>query len=332
MPDSLVDIGQGIKVVGADNIGTGANGLENFQKTLSILDLQGKIANQPLERQQKEAELKILENNVANIGLNNEMLNADFTSKKAKEQRDQTQFLIENIGKGFDAFRVDPNLAGYILDQTIPGGATYDDNKDGTYTVTTKVGGKKFLANPNKITDPEKLKAFEAAQKDDFNKSVTPFVNASTNYRNIIKLSNQPIKDDKAGLRDLSVFVNYIKLINPAARINEETIQQFDGTEGIFGQLGSLFSQVKSGKKLDEGQLQSIKDSAKIHFQTQYEDAISTGQNVYKGAKIQNLDPRLIIQPTGGLQYEDFLPASELSDEQLKARVVRKRALGLIGE
>ena len=329
MPDSLVDLGGGVKMLDPSALigkTEQVNPIDSFTKTLNLVNLVNTIKDQPIESATKAAQLKIAENNVSNIGLNNQMLQAQVESQVSGELREKKKFFIEQTGKAIELFKVDPNLGANALNLVIPGGVSVIPDKDGTFTAQTK-GGFKFLIDPNKISDPEKRRTFEGAQKDDFTKSTSLFDAASANYRNIKALAAQKPKDDKAGIRDLSILVNYVKLINPNARVNEDTVDQFDGTEGILGQIGSLAKQAKSGQRLDKDQIENILSGAKIHFQTKLDDAVANGQFFYQGAKIQGLDPRLIIKPVGGLQYEDFLPASDLTDEQLVNRIKRKKQL-----
>lgn len=342
MGDSLVDLGDGVKILNPANFVSGAQDpTERLTKQLGLVNLIGTIEDRkikriqeeedrPFEKAKKEADARLAENNVSNIEFDNDRMRQELNMKQMGEQREQTKFFIENTGKAIELFKQNPNLGASALNMVVPGGIDIEDHQDGTYTATSKKSGGKIYINPNKIDDPEKRRAFESQQRDDFTKSVAPFQAASDNYKNIIELSKQKPAKEKAGLRDLSMLVNFVKLINPNARVNEESVDQFDGTEGILGQIGSLATQAKSGKRLDQDQIDNLLDSAKIHYKTKYDDAISKGQFFYQGAKIQGLDPRLIIQPAGGLSYDDFVTGEDLTPEQRRARVERKKALGIL--
>lgn len=341
MADSLVDIGQGIKVVnpevfkGADSLSTkDALSLVNLSQEIQARKLKAAqdAEDRPLEKAKKEADLALAENNVFNISTQNDLLKVQLNSALNKEIRDQKNFVFENIGKSIDLFKVDPNLGAQTLGLVIPG-AQVTSNGDGAFTATIGQGDnkKQFLIDPNKVTDPEKRIQFENTQKNDFQKSTDDFNRISKFYSTIEKLGSQK---DVSGTNDLAIVYAFAKMNDPQGRVTSSDQELAQGTPGLSSQIVNAYNKaLKTGGPIfgpaGSQARKNFLNTSKIMYQTEAQNALNLGRNSYETAKRQGLDPKNVVAPVGALKVSDFADPKSLTNDELKDTIQRYKKLGI---
>lgn len=317
MPDSLVDIGGGFKVVNPDALIPSANNaLEQYKNTLSILDLTNRIKDAPIESKKKEVDLAIGTNTLLNIDVDNALKRAQLNSAVNKERRDQADFFTKQATDTVKLFQQDPNLGRAALENAFPG-ATVSQTLTGAFVADIPVGkgSRKVLIDPNRIADPQQRITFENQEKDDFSKNpvVTGFQQQSDAYKKMTGL-----KDQATGASDVGILYSYIKLLDPTSAVREGEIATAQNTNNIPTNIVNLYNRALSeggpifGEKGSAAR-QNILNAGKVIYDTSRQNVINLGQNTYKIAESRGLTPQNTLIPVGDVKINDFIPDEDLS-------------------
>lgn len=328
MPDGLVDIGGGFKVINPDTFKAEVkSGVQVASEYLGLMNLQNQIENAPLEKRKLAAEASLRENDVNMIGWSNAELIEKVKSSINKEKRDQTEFFINNSEKAVQLFNVNPKFGEMALKQVFQDNVSITEQKDGTFDALVGQGENSFVLHldPNKVASPTTIKGWENDLSQQYKKDLASFDDQSSYYKRILNLSTSTPIAGKPGLRDATLLVNYVKFLIPNARVSEDNLGTFEGAEGIPSQVGSLIQQFLTGKKLDQDQIDNLVNLAKIQYKDSYESAKLKASAYYKKALTQQSNPSNVISPIGPLRVEDFMPLDQLTPEQRQESYKRQK-------
>lgn len=341
MANGLIDIGGGVKVVNPQTFipkpgdpvrqATGLLQLQNLVEQRETAPLRRKKLKVETKKAEVEAALKV--NELLNLDITNALKEAQLESSVQSEKRAKSEFFFNNVNKSLDLFKVDPNLGAASLKQLIPNvQITQDDKKKNAFKASVPTGDGKsaeFLIDPNKITDPKERLNFEQNERRDFRKSLDTFETISSNYQSMLgaaKLATGPA--------DIAIIFNFMKIVDPTSVVREGEQATARNAPGVAPRIRNMYNRALDAKGPIFGakgsqQRKDFIDAGKVKFQTKLNQALSTGRNTFSRTQAQGLNPKNVLVPIGGLEPEDFMPVSELTDDQLKSRI--QRLGGLIG-
>lgn len=325
----LIDLGGGVKMADPRNF-TQVGGGDPTGQLANVLTLGNLIEQRkqaPLLKKKLEAETAIKMNELLNVDVDNLYKRAQLESAVSKEGRDKAKFAVEHIGKVIDLFQIDASLGESMLKMVVPS-ATVEKAEDGTHTVT--MHGRKFLVDPNKITDPEKRRTFEKDERNTFIREGNAFKQRAEGWRIIKDLLNKD--GEPSGAKDLAGMRAFFMILEPGGRVTEGEVVTAENLPSVPVRFINMYNKnINSkapmfGEKGSETRQQFV-DATKVIFEKSMEDMIAFGENTHFRTDRQGLDPLNVLTPVGALRVEDFLPAGTLTNEQLLERIARQKEL-----
>lgn len=328
MPEGLIDIGGGVKMVNPSAvIPPVENPIAEATQTLGLIDLIGKVKDIPVESAKKIADLKLSENDVFNIDVQNQKLRIDLQNSIAAERRDQIKFFGETIDQGIKLFQVDPVLGASMIQKAIPN-IGFAKTKEGAYQgIVQGADGKvqTFLIDPDKIADPKERQASESQLRNQFNSlpEVTDFKKMSQFYNNIKALKKS---DLNSGASDVALVYAFAKMNDPGGRVTSSDQDLASDTPGLSQQIINRFNKARSSKGpiFDEKSRAEFLKAADAMYYSTTQNIITQGQTYWNIAKTNRYNPETVATPVGNLKQEDFRPISELTPQQLLESGIRQ--------
>lgn len=333
MADSLVDIGNGFKVVNPQTFvkdSTDNNGLKAIESVLQIKKLQGDLEQAPLDYNTKLLNFAKSQNDVQMLGINNELLRSQLINSINSEQRQQRQSFVDNIGKSIDLIKENPELGVQVLQTIIPGSSVTKTSND-SWNLEYGQGNQKqsFPIYTGKITDPKVKVDVENRERDQFVSRNQNFNDISVAYKTMIGLAK-----DGTGASDMGLIYQIMKVWDPRSVVREGEFAIAQQTGSVPNNIVSLYNQAVSGQKLTPEIRQQLIDAAKSKFQTTLSQTLEDGRNVTYLAQKRGLNPEGVISPMGGLRYDDFKdgsllqrPNDQLTNEELLLKQKRLKEL-----
>ena len=327
MPDSLIDLGGGVKMLNpsaltSDSASAAAN-------SLSLVNLQNQIANAPLERKRLETEVKLKENELNQIGVRNLLERAKLQKEVNDELRSASKFALDAYKQLPDLFDVDFTVGQAAL-QAINPNAEAIQNDDGTVTIQwpsqemRKIEGQdqpvptteklRISINPNRLTQEQKI-SLENEWYTRVNNSpeVKDFGEISKSYRNLKQVIEQA-----TGQADIAAMNNFINITNPGTNLRpgqQASLEQLGGLGSAFQTMyyKAFTSNAPVFGPKGSPERKNFLNAADVLYKNAREDALSVGRNAADVAKSQGLNPRSILRPVGDLKVDNFL----LTDSEL---------------
>lgn len=311
MADSLIDIGQGIKIINPEALqGTASDPTKQMQNTLSILDLAGRIQDRPLERAKKEIDLSLAENELNMIDVKNQKMRADLESAVESEKRAKYKFFGEALNQALDMSRIDPNIGMQMLQKAIPN-AGFIPREKGAYTVVIPTGKdnfQTFTVDPNKILKPEDRLLSETNLRKQFEDS--PEVRQYSTVDQYFKLAKKAT-EKPSGAGDVSIGYGVIKALDPNSSVMQGELANTSNTSGISQLMINKINKLQTGKIFGDEASATRKEFLEI-IERRKNDLEKTvtqiGQNNYGIAERAGLDAKSSIRPVGSLGVDSFIP------------------------
>lgn len=347
MPEGLIDLGSGVKMVGPSSFGGGGGGqggLAGLTDVLQVVNLQNQISQAPLARQKLEAETKLKENEAQQIALTNSMQNMQLLKDIAAEKRAQTQFISDRLKDAVELFRVQPELGIGLMRQISPD-ITANLNEDGTASIkwqkqeVREVNGIKQVVkaddgiditlDPNRVT-PEKRKELELQWYSRFKEddAVKKYGTMSTYYR-ILESSAQI----GSGASDLAIVNAFAKMIQGGAGIvTEADVKNAMQTVGFTQAITNAVSKAwLSGGPIFGEQVPGITrtnfvDAAKIYRDIVKQDVLRLGLDTAQFARREGLEPRNVIAPVGDISETELIYTPDEIKDKLEQRAKELQA------
>jgi hypothetical protein len=212
----LKDIGGGFKMA---DVTAQPNPIEQEQKVLSLVDLANKIKQAPVDQATKEAELKLKQNDVENIALNNHLAQAKLNAQYLDNQLKQGEVIQKKFSVLAETANMSDDAFLYSVGTMMPGSKAEKDPNTGTWKIL-KLNADKSITPitivPQNLTDPEKIDAAATKKREEWQK-VTDEYGQIYNH-------TQTIKDlalKRTGIGDVGMLEATARIFDPNARITE---------------------------------------------------------------------------------------------------------------
>jgi hypothetical protein len=314
MADSLIDLGGGVKMVNPDSfLSKPVSGVEQFQNTLSTLNAVNQIKDYPIERAKKEADLKLAENDVYNIDVNNRKLRFEFESAKAEEKRNQVKFFGDTLTKAIEVYHVSPILGMSMMKEIAPNATFMDDENGSMHAFIPDENGKIQTF----AIDAEKLPPEKRRDQEDKAKSQLESQQEFRDYAVV----NQALKlGEKAVLKptgpgDVSLVYGAITALDPRTGVKEGELSVVQNVSGISNLLLNKMKKLESGKLFGDEASQTRAELFEIiqRKNNALENTVKEmGRNNYRISKSRRLNPLSTVRPVGDLNVNSFMPLDEL--------------------
>lgn len=326
MPDGLVDIGGGFKVISPDAFKTEVkSGTQVATEYLGLMNLQNQIKDYPIERLKKEADLTLAQNKVDMIGVENDKLRAELESAVQGEIRSKIKFWGDTMVQSLQLGAMDPGLGFAQMSKVLPPGSFPKavEGKPGAYNIIVPTGKKlptgaqefkSFLFDPNKITDPNQRLQAETNFRKDFEQ--TPEVQRFSILHSAYATAQNAIKN-VTGANDLALYYATIKSLDPTSSVMQGELANATNTRGISESLLNKLNQYAKGAKLGPQASKARQELADIvaeKYNTSRMTVKEIGRNNYRIAEGSGLKGASTIRPVGDLTANDFLPIETLAE------------------
>lgn len=330
MPDGLVDIGGGFKVISPDAFKTEVkSGTQVATEYLGLMNLQNQIKDYPIERLKKEADLTLAQNKVDMIGVENDKLRAELESAVQGEARAKIKFFGDTMMQALDVGRIDPVLGFSQMSKILPKG-TYPvpvEGKQGAYNVMVPSGKdasgndtfNTFLFDPNKITDPNQRLQAEINFRKDFES--TPEVQRLSILHGALKTAEAALTEPNQG-KDLALKYSVIKGLDPTSNVMTGEMASIENTTGISQYTLNQINKLMGGAALGEEKSkvrQELYNIVKEKYDTLEPTVQAIGENNYRIAEGSGLKGSSTVRPVGGLGVNDFMPIDKLAELPIKS-------------
>lgn len=334
MPDDLVDLGGGVKMIGPNALTTDPQ--QSLGNTLSLINLQQQIANAPLEKRKLEADTKLRENEVLNINIRNLRERADLLKAIGDEERAMSNHVMTGLKQATEIFLVAPEM-GLEMYRRIDPSIDAEIGDDGTATIdmpslkTEVVDGverqvpsrtkRRIVFDPNKLSLDKRL-AIEKEYNNDFqsNQDVKDFGQVSQSYKNL-----QSVSDQATGQGDWIMIREYANIANPGSNIRPGDSEALERVGGLPAGISSLVDRALTtnapifGKDKDSIERKNFKAAAKALYDNRRATVLNFGRHIVDFGREQGLNPKAMISPVGDISAKQFLTTDQqLLDEANK--------------
>lgn len=331
MPDSLLDMGNGVKMLNPSALVQSDQG--GAQNGLATLGLVNQLQNAPLERKKLEIETALKTNDLLNLDVDNALKRAQLTKTEGEERRAQYKVFMDTAKDLPTLYRMDKSVGDTVLQQLYPG-ANSRLNDDGTFSVEIPNVEKKvvngveqevqtrsslkFSIDPDKL-EPEKKIELEGQYYDRFQKAqpIRDFQQVYPFYKNL-----KASADLATGPGDLALIFSYNKLLDPGGRVTEGEVMTAKNTPNLSDQVRNAYNKALTdggpvfGEKGSSARKNFV-TAGENFYQNYRSNALVIGKDMVDFAKREKLDPRNVLTPVGDIKEHEFM----LSDEDILKKV-----------
>lgn len=333
MPDSLIDLGGGFKVLNPEKLipdTKQTNPIESATSILGLVNTVGEIQqrnlkaeqdaqDRPLLQQKLQADVDYAQNKVKMIPKENEKLLTEIYNSKQEELRKSITFFGDAMEKGLKLGQSNPELGlGYIM-RVLPKGSVPVpvQDKKGVYQVMIPDGNrgyKEFLYDPTKISDPNNRLQGEANMRKEFES--TPEVSQFNILHGAYKTAVGSLKNPTQA-KDLALKYSILKALDPSSNVMPGEMATADNTTGISQYTLNQINRLMGGPTLGEEKSNVRKelfDVIKEKYETKKKTVIELGRNNWRIAEGAGLTPDATLRPIGDLKINDFIPVDRLAN------------------
>lgn len=315
MPDSLLDLGGGVKMANPENFidQKPTSAVEQFKSTLSTLNAVNQYKDYPIERAKKEADLTLAENDVYNIDVQNRKLRFELESAMAEERRKQINFFGDVVNKAVELYPTSPELSKHMMQQIMPNALFMDDKNGALHMFTQGKDGKIDTF----AMDTEKLPPKERRDEED---KALARMEGQQEFKDYATV-NQAFKSAKQAVAnptpagDVSLVYNFITSMDPRTGVKEGEVALAGNIVGVSQMLKNKIDRLETGKALGPEASATRKEILEIISRknlTLEKTVKEMGRNNYTISKSRRLDPFATVRPIGDLNVNSFMPLEEL--------------------
>lgn len=278
--------------------------LDAAQQQLSLIDLQNRIANAPVENKIKQLDAALKSNELIMTDIENDKKRWDLVKAKNDEARAQTNFFFENAKSLPGLFNLSFDLGAAAASRMGMAAVQQENGTIGLAIPNANGGALTITLDPKRIGDPEKIADSEKQIRNEWVKAGENFRIVDENYRTLLSAT-----EVKTGIGDLTAIVAYAKIIDPGSVVREGEVDRVVNTTNLPEWLKAMY---RRQVNVDAPTLTPMQRQSLVYLSGERQKLNKTnltalGRHYYDIAQISGWNPKKVLVPIGSLQMKDFI-------------------------